>query len=316
MADERFLITGVLGCIGAWSARLLLREGAEVVGYDLGSSRHRLELVLTPEELAAADVVAGDIADLEQLERTLDEREITHVLHLAALQVPFVRESPPRGGVVNVVGTLNVFEAVKRRLDRIRSVVYVSSAAIYGASDAGDEDVRPRPDTHYGVTKLANEGAARVYWQDDRVPSVALRPYTVYGPGRDQGVTSSPTQAMLAAARGEPFRIAYGGRTHLQHAEDVGRQLVAAARAEVAGAHVFNMGGCAHMSEVVAAIEAAAPEAAGGITFDDVQLPFPPELETGGFERVVGEVPLRPLELGVAQTIEHFRSAAAAAPVT
>jgi nucleoside-diphosphate-sugar epimerase len=308
---ERFLLTGILGCIGAWAARLLVREGAEVVGYDLGASRHRLELVLEPDELALVDVVAGDIADLEQLERTLDEREITNVLHLAALQVPFVRDNPPRGALVNVVGTLNVFEAVKARRDRIRNVVYVSSAAVYGAADAGTEDTRPRPDTHYGVTKLANEGAARVYWRDERVPSIALRPYTVYGPGRDQGVTSSPTQAMLAAARDEPFRIAYGGVTHLQHAEDVGRQLIAASRAEVEGAHVFNMAGAAHMRDVVAAIEAAAPDVAGQITYEEVELPFPQELETGGFDALVGAVPLRPLEQGVRETVEHFRRAAA-----
>jgi nucleoside-diphosphate-sugar epimerase len=192
--------------------------------------------------------------------------------------------------------------------------VYVSSAAVYGADDDGAESPRPRPATHYGVTKLANEGAARIYWQDERIPSVALRPYTVYGPGRDQGVTSTPTQAMLAAARGEPYRISYGGYTYLQHAEDVGAQLVAASRAEVEGAHVFNMAGRAHMSEVVAAIEAAAPAAIGRIDFDDVQLPFPQELETGADAAVLGDMPLRPLAQGVRETIEHFRQAGQAEP--
>lgn len=306
---ERFLVTGILGCIGAWTARLLVQDGAEVVGYDLGRSRHRLELVLEPDDLGRVDVVPGDVTDLAQLERTLDEREITHLVHLAALQVPFCRDDPPLGAAVNVVGTVNVFEAVKRRRELLRHVIYVSSAAVFGAADAGAEDERTRPDTHYGVYKVANEGTARIYWQDDRLPSFALRPYTVYGPGRDQGVTSTPTQAMLAAARGEEFRIPYGGRTPMQHAQDVARVLVAAARGEFEGANVFNMGGGCDMDEIVAAIEAAAPEARGKITHADDRLPFPEEPATsGGIEALLGPMPATPLADGVRQTIEHFRS--------
>ena len=62
---------------------------------------------------------------------TLDEHEITRVVHLAALQVPFVRANPPLGMRVNVAGTVNVFEAVAKRLDRIPGVAYASSAAVY-----------------------------------------------------------------------------------------------------------------------------------------------------------------------------------------
>jgi nucleoside-diphosphate-sugar epimerase len=305
---ERWLVTGVLGCIGAWTVRRLLRDGAEVTGFDLGDSRHRLELVLEPGELDRLDVVPGDVTDLAALERALDEREVTHVVHLAALQVPACRENPPLGAAVNVVGTVNVFEAARRRGLR---VAYASSAAVYGAADAADEDPRTRPDTHYGVYKVANEGTARVYWQDNRLPSVGIRPYVVYGPGRDQGVTSTPTQAMLAAARGEAFRITFGGRTqmhHAHHADDVAGAFVAAARADVEGAHVVNMpGGETDMAGVVAAIEAAAPEAAGRIDYDDTALPFPPTLGTGAAERLLGPLPLTPLDAGVAATIDHFR---------
>ena len=64
-------------------------------------------------------LVRGDITDLDALGRALDEHEITRVVHLAALQVPFCRADPVLGARVNVVGTVNVFEAVKERLDRI-----------------------------------------------------------------------------------------------------------------------------------------------------------------------------------------------------
>ena len=57
------------------------------------------------------------------------------------------------------------------------------------------------------------------------MPSVGLRPHTVYGVGRDQGLTSAPTTAMLAAAAGVPYTIPYGGASQLQLARDVARSL-------------------------------------------------------------------------------------------
>lgn len=280
------------------------------MGFDLGTSRHRLELVLTPEQLEALPLVGGDVTDLDGLERALDEHAITNVIHLAALQVPFCRADPVRGAQVNVVGTVNVFEAVRRRSDRIRRVVYASSMAVYGPDDAGRRDERTHPATHYGVYKVANEGTARLYRLDAGVPSVGLRPGTVYGPGRDQGLTSSPTQAMAAAARGEGFHIDFGGTTHYQYAPDVARALVAASRAEIDDAVVFNLEGTrAHMRDVVAAIEAAAPDVAGRITFDDSPLPFPDALESDG------PLPLSwtPLEDGVRETIALLRARAPSA---
>jgi nucleoside-diphosphate-sugar epimerase len=304
--SERFLVTGVLGCIGAWTAKLLLDDGVDVVGYDLGNTMHRLELVVPAEQRKRMTLVRGDVTDLEKLERTLDDHEITNVVHLAALQVPFCRADPVLGARVNVVGTVNVFEAVKRRRDRIARVVYTSSVAVYGANDAGAATERPQPDTHYGVYKLANEGTARIYWQDDELPSIGLRPSYVYGPGRDQGLTSAPTLAMEAAARGEPFHISFGGTAHYQYAPDVARAAIAASRSDLAGASVFNLAGTrATMGEVVAAIEAAAPEAVGSITFDDVQLPLAAELEAD--EPIALE--WTPLGDGVRATIEQFRAA-------
>ena len=118
---ERVLVTGALGCLGAWVARCVLDDGDVVVGYDLGDERSRLELVLG-DDADRVELVKGDITELAALERALDEHAITRVVHLAALQVPFVRANPPLGMHVNVAGTVNVFDAVSRRLDRIPCV--------------------------------------------------------------------------------------------------------------------------------------------------------------------------------------------------
>jgi UDP-glucuronate 4-epimerase len=298
VSAERFLVSGVLGCIGAWVAALLVRDGATVIGYDLGEDRHRLELIATPEEIAEIAFVCGDITDLEQLERTLAEHEITHVVHLAALQVPFVRANPPLGAAVNVLGTVNVFEAAHRH-GLTTPIAYASTAAVY------DEHGERRPRTLYGVFKVANEGTADVYWADANVSSVGIRPFTVFGPGRDQGLTSGPTLAMAAAANGEPYRIAFGGRTELHYAPDVARGFLNAARSDKQGANAYDFPGeTVSIAEVVEAIEAEVPEAAGSITFDDVALPFPEELPG---ERLDAQV--TPLDEAVHETIEHFRAA-------
>jgi len=308
--SERLLVTGVLGCLGAWVARAALADGDEVVGYDLGDDTSRLRLVLGDDSDRVA-VVRGDVTDVEALERVLDQHEITRVVHLAALQVPFVRANPPLGMRVNVAGTVNVFEAVSKRLARIPGVAYASSAAVYGLSDPSPapESGGTKPGTLYGVSKLADEGMARVYAADAGLPSIGLRPYVVYGPGRDQGMTSGPTMAMLAAARGESYAIGFAGRARYDYAPDVARAFVMAASARPAGAAVFNPpGASASVEEVVATIRAVVPDAA--ITWGGEPLPFPHELESVGFEREVGPFPRTPLDVGVAATIEHFRAAA------
>ncbi len=310
---ERTLVTGALGCVGAWTLKALLELGEEPVGYDLGGGDARLRLVLDEAERARVTLVEGDVTDGDALGRALDEHGITHVVHLAALQVPFCRADPARGAQVNVFGTVVVLDAVKARASRIRGLAYASSTAVYNPADRSPapESGGTEPMTLYGVYKLANEGTARLYWHDDGVASIGIRPYVVYGPGRDQGLTSGPSLSMAAAARGESYEIAYGGTAQYDYAPDVGRAFALAARAATDGAHVANFPGVpSTMQEVVAAIEAAALEAAGRITWEEGQLPFPESLEGRLLERLIGPIAPTSLADGVRATIEHFRSAA------
>jgi UDP-glucuronate 4-epimerase len=304
--SERVLVTGVLGCLGAWVARLAYERGDEVVGFDLGDDRSRLELVMGAEE-AQVILARGDITDIETVERVLDEQEITRVVHLAALQVPFVRANPSVGMRVNVQGTTNVFEAVARRRGRIPSVVYASSAAVYNASDPNPapESGGNRPTTLYGVSKLADEGLARVYHADIGLPSVGLRPYVVYGAGRDQGMTSGPTTAIAAALRGEPATIAFSGVAQFDYVRDVAEAMLRALDAEHDAAAVYNTAGAvASVDDFVAEVGAQRPDAR--ITIEGAPLPFPPALEAQGFDRDLGPYPRTPLAEGIAETIALF----------
>jgi UDP-glucuronate 4-epimerase len=297
-----YLVTGALGAIGAWTVRSLLDRGQDVVTFDLGGSDHRLRLAVSDDELAGLHRVDGDVTDLAALERVLDEHDVAGVIHLAALQVPFVRNDPVAGAQVNVTGTVNVLEAVRRRGDGMRPVVYASSIAALPVE--GQE----YPGTLYGVFKLANEGTARRYFEDYGVSSVGLRPHTVYGPGRDQGLTSAPTAAMVAAAEGREFEIPFGGALQFQYSADAGEAFVRASEAGAQGASVHNLDGpVVSVDDVIAAIEQAAPEAAGRITASGDPLPFPPSVDSTSFTELVGGPTSRPFAEGVAAAIAAFR---------
>ncbi|MCY4085836.1 MAG: NAD-dependent epimerase/dehydratase family protein [Actinomycetia bacterium] len=313
MGDERFLVTGSSGCIGAWVMQDLLAEGTPAVGFDLDTEPRRFREIAGKEAAAAFTVVRGDITNKDELSRALEEHGITHVVHLAALQIPFCRDDPIRGAQVNVVGTVNVFESVRECSNQVRGVVYASSAGKYGSDDvevaAADEEHMPHPSTLYGVYKQANESTARIYWQDYGVASIGLRPYNVYGPGRDQGVTSAPTLAMAAAVRGEAFHIPYGGKLVFNYTADVARAFIAACRAAGTGAGAYNVPGTlADMRHVIAVLIELEPEAEQLITIDDTPLPLPGDLAMGGFERAVGPLEITPLAAAVRATVEHFRA--------
>jgi nucleoside-diphosphate-sugar epimerase len=195
-------------------------------------------------------------------------------------------------------------------------VAYTSSMAVYTADDADPLTGRltvhaePHPPNHYGVYKLANEGNARIYWLDSGLSSIGLRPMTVYGVGRDQGMTSGPTKAIVAAVLGRPYRVSFDGPTMYQYAGDVAQALIAASRSSITGAHVFNMPGeVADGVKLAAAIEAALPGASHLIEFEPGNLPFPSEIDHDGIEAIAPPA-VTSLVDGVAASVAIFRDLA------
>jgi UDP-glucuronate 4-epimerase len=317
MSRNRVLVTGSNGCIGAWVVKHLIDDGVDVVAADVGSSAHRLEALIDPEALAGLERISLDIGDRAAVDDAIRAGGFDSIIHLAALQVPFCRADPSLGAQVNVVGTINLVEAF-RASDAARGpFVYASSIAAYDPDDSGETDPSGRPRTLYGVYKLATEQALAVYADDHDVASVGLRPHVVYGVGRDQGMTSSPTFAMLHAAAGQGSSISYSGKSQLQFADDVARSFVAAASADVTGAHVFNLGGeSVDMSEVVHEIERCVPEVRGAIRIEGDPLPFPAAASDDGLARVIGATPHTSLADGIEATIDRFRNLLSAGLVT
>ena len=99
MAEQRTLVTGALGCLGAWTLKALLDLGEEPVGFDLGSDDARVRLVLSEEERARVTLVEGDVTDGATVGAALDEHGITNVVHLARRQgIDVSARSVGRGG--------------------------------------------------------------------------------------------------------------------------------------------------------------------------------------------------------------------------
>src|SRR6266850_8279357 len=242
------LVTGAFGCIGSWVVRGLLADGERPVAFDLGDDPWRPRMIVGDDVAERVTLVRGDIADREGVTRAVGEHNVTRIIHLAAWQVPLCRQDPSRGALINVVGTANVFEAARASGSHVERIVYASSAAVFGPPSLYPpgpvrDDAPPRPATHYGVYKVANEETARVYWEEHKIRSAGFRPLTVYGPGRDFGLTADPTLAMKAAVLGRRFQIRWGGSTDLIYTEDVARACIAASTTTLDGARVYNLHG-------------------------------------------------------------------------
>jgi nucleoside-diphosphate-sugar epimerase len=308
----RLMMTGGYGCIGAWVAKQLVDAGQEVWIYDLKEDTHRLDLILEPEQKSSVHFEAGDVSDVDALKSAVDRVGATEILHLAGLQTPTCRANPILGAKVNVIGTLAVFETALALKDQVRRVVYASSAAVHGpkAEGAGGsvgDEVRLSPLSHYGAFKVCNELNARVYWLDHGITSIGLRPWTVYGVGRDFGMTSEPTKAIKSVALGRPYRISYGGRQDLQYVGDVAATFVRALTRPFEGADAFNLRGAVEPIEAfVGALREAVPEARALVTHGDRQLPIAPDLDDSRLESRLGPILRTSLQAGIAETYRRF----------
>ena len=308
MADT-YLVTGGMGCIGAWALYYLRRAGKNAVNFDQSTDRHRLDWLMSGEDQSEITFVQGDLRDTDSLKAVFAEHGITHVIHLAALQVPFCRANPVLGAQVNVTGTVNIFEAA--HANGVGHVAFASSIGVYGPPSEFPPGLIPNdapqnPRTLYGGYKVCNEQTAKVYFYDQGITSTWLRPYTVYGVGRDQGMTSEPTHALVAAVKGEPYKVGFSGTMQFQFAPDVARQFILAAEQPLDGAYGFNLGQkSATVEQFVDIATGILPGAE--IEVADNPLPFPAGFDDSALRANFDTIYETPLDEGIAQTIAHIQ---------
>ncbi|SPL61354.1 NAD-dependent epimerase/dehydratase family protein [Ochrobactrum soli] len=282
----RVLVTGGAGFLGGWILKALKAQAHEVRIFDRTSDRRILREIVG-DEAEQVEWHQGDIADAEAVKAAASN--CTSIVHLAALLTPACKNDPVLGATVNLIGTLNVFEAAKA--NAIGRVAYASSAAVFGP----DDGLTPYPVTQYGAFKLACEGSARAYWYDAGIASIGLRPTVVYGPGRESGLTAGPTLACREAVRGNSYTIGYSGPQDMIFVADVAAAFAAAATRFYEGAHAFSLGGaCENVPDVIQAIRSEIPGAK--IDFTGEAVPMAPNIAATDNKRL-GVVTLTGLQL-------------------
>ena len=199
------LVTGAAGLIGSNIVRQLLDRGENVVGFDRTLETGRLDDLISDGDITA---VEGDITDAAAVDAVIADNGVDRIIHTAAVLPPVTEQDPVLGYSINIGGTNNLFDAARR--NGVSRVVYPSSIATYrDQSDYGDavldEESRQQPFSLYGVSKLANEFAARAFTANHGLDCRGLRIGTVFGHGRATGRSAAASEMISRAAAGEAY---------------------------------------------------------------------------------------------------------------
>ncbi len=174
-------LTGGAGYIGSACLRWLLRHGHEPIAYDNLSEGNRAAV---PQ--ADARLVVGDLADADRMAEVMTAHKIEAVMHFAALaSVPDSIADPDGYYTVNVVGTKNVLDAMRRA--GVSRIVFSSTAATYGFDCEMPlrEESAQLPQTPYGTTKLAAEHMIKDYARAYHMGYTILRYFNASGADPD-----------------------------------------------------------------------------------------------------------------------------------
>lgn len=301
--SDRILITGATGFLGSWIISRMVDAGIPVIATDISNDHRRLDELRPDLPQGMLDTRICDVTDAAALEQLITETRPTGIIHLAALQIPVCRTQPVAGAMVNVVGHVNIFEAARKH--GIGKIIYTSSIA---AKPRGPANA---PSNLYGVFKKTDEEVARIYWQDHAMPSLGLRPYIVYGVGRDDGETSAITRAIQAAALDQAYEIPFATRSCFQYAGDIADVFVRAARANWDGALLSDITDRVDsIDDVLAAIRTVVPGAQVSRAPEERISPSS-GFDTLALRKVIGDWRETPLEDGVRETVALYRQIAA-----
>lgn len=318
MSQHNILITGGYGCIGAETAKWLLRHSdAAVIICSRNVSAERSARVFHDVDQSRLTFIQADVCDQHVLEQILTGQQVTHVAHLAALQTPDCNAHRDLGLQINLAGTQNLIEAMKATGQELQRYVFASSVAVYGPRSVYPPGrvpmlADPQPVNVYGVWKLAGEQISRFFWQDTGVPTVSLRPGVLYGPGRDAGLTASPTTAMKCVALGLPYQIPFRSRQDYLYAPDVGGAVGNALLEPFGGYGVFTLPSHTLAThEIVDAMRQAADEHGLGaqlqITVGEDEVPFICDLDYEPFITAFPHAPHTPVDRAIHESLAVFQ---------
>lgn len=197
------LITGGLGFIGTYLAKALLKEGEEVILFDIVRTSP-----LVRDIQDKVRIVQGDLSSWAEVLEVVKRFKIKGIYHTGALLSASAEEKPITAYHVNAGGTFNVLEAA--RLFEVEKVIFLSTIATYGPGipETVNEDTIQMPISMYGVTKVFCERLGEYYHRKFGVDFRGVRLPAVIGPGRGAGGASAYSTLMISEpALGRPYEI-------------------------------------------------------------------------------------------------------------
>jgi len=239
------LITG-LGLVGTAFAQLALKRGERVVFYDFQPRRDFLAKKLGSADVA---VVQKDVRDLPALIQTIQDHKVDTVIHTAGLIGGKVAQALYSGLQINVMGTINVAEAV--RLTGVKRLVQISTMGVYDRRLEGstplDENFPRGPGEAYGNSKVAKELMVEAYQRLYGFELMVLRLANVYGFGHFWGGSGGGEmiqKILQTGIAGGVVRISQEQARDFEYIyyKDVGRAIELAATAPASPQTVFNIG--------------------------------------------------------------------------
>jgi UDP-glucose 4-epimerase len=310
---ETILITGGAGFIGSTIARWLVDNNRVVLLDNL----HRNSIADDPELSAHPNLslVQGDVLDQHAVNRAI--RGATVLIHCAAIAgVDTVLAQPTKTMRVNIIGTYNVLEAavaaggIKRFVDFSTSEVFGAFAYKVQEGDVTSLGAVGEARWTYAVSKLATEHMAHTYYREFGLPTVAIRPFNIYGPG--QVGEGAIHHFIRRALRGESIQIHNDGAQIRAWCfiDDIVDAVVRAVDFDKAVGHSFNIGNprstltIYNLAREVVRL-ASSDSDLEFVTWDhpDVELRIPDVTKA---KRLLGFEPAIDLEEGLVRTIEWY----------
>ena len=293
---KNILIFGGSGFLGSWITKSLLKKNLKITIFDL---RIKTELLknLIGYEFNNIDFIEGNITDFEGVLKAT--KDMDYILNLAGLMTPDCSSNPSLGAEVNVKGSINVFEAIKR--NNIKFLIYISSGGVYGNEDK----YNPFPETHYGAFKLAVEGIARAYFNESLISSVGLRPFVIYGPGREIGGTAGVTLACKAAKQNLKYTVGFSGKAGFVYVEDVTNLVERLIDKSPVGALTINVNGItASVEDFLSIIKKNIPDAK--VTLNGKPISVVEEILGGEPSKIFKDFKYTSLDYGINKTINFY----------
>lgn len=236
------LVTGGAGFIGSHLAERLVAAGAKVRILDDFATGNRQNLAPFAHQI---ELLQGSLTDMATVRKAVAGVEV--VFHQGALpSVARSVEDPLTTHQVNATGTLLLLLAAREA--KVRRVVFASSSSVYGDTPTlpKHEDMPPKPQSPYALSKLIGEQFCRLFWQLYGLETVSLRYFNIFGPRQDPASQYAAVIPRFIAAllRGEPPTIYGDGEqtrdfTFVENC--VHANLLAATTPDIAG-EVFNVG--------------------------------------------------------------------------